>query len=194
MREDPAHDPDADLAARAAAGDDDAFEALVVRFKDRLFQLAQRFFPAPEDAEDIAQEVFLKMHRSMATYRADAPFEHWLLRIATNTCRDRLRERRRRPAVALAELTGAPTDWLDRALGGAALTSSQADEARRVASALLDTLPAKDRIVLVLMDLEGMSAKETAAAIGSTRAAVKVRALRARRALRRLSGRIAGRR
>ena len=76
--------------------------------------------------------------------------------------------------------------WLDAALRGASLEAAEAEEARRLAAELLDGLRPKDRIVLVLMDLQGMSATDIAAATGSTRAAVKVRALRARRALRRL--------
>jgi len=173
---------------RAAAGDAAAFDQLVGRWKDRLLRLALRFFPRREDAEEIVQEVFLRVHRAAATYRSDAPFEHWLLRIATNLCRDRLRERRRRPEVALADLANDAAGWLDAALRGTSLRAAHAASARLLANSLLDTLPPKDRIVLVLLDLEGMSAADVAAATGSTRAAVKVRAMRARRALRRLAG------
>jgi len=139
------------------------------------------------DAEEIVQEVFLKVYRMAATYRSDAPFEHWLLRIATNTCVDRLRERRRRREDVLADITPDAGAWLDAALAGASQEARQAEAARALASELLDSLPPKDRMVLVLMDLEGLSAREVAAATGSTRAAVKVRALRARRSLRRLA-------
>lgn len=183
-------DEDARIAALARAGDVAAFDALVGRWKDRIFRLARRFFRRPEDAEEIAQEVFLKMYRALPTWRADAPFEHWLLRIATNVCRDTLRERRRHPTATLSELTADAGLWLDRALEGAALEGERAEQARRLASDLLDQLPPADRIVLVLMDLEGMSAEEVALATGSTRGAVKIRAFRARRALRRLAGRV----
>jgi RNA polymerase sigma-70 factor (ECF subfamily) len=180
---------DAVLVVGVAAGDAAAFDLLVERWKDRLLRLALRFFRRREDAEDIVQEVFLRVHRAAATYRSDAPFEHWLLRIATNLCRDRLRERRRRPEVALADLSDDAAGWLDAALRGESLQAARADAARALAAELLDSLPPKDRIVLVLLDLEGMSAADVAAATGSTRAAVKVRAMRARRALRRLAGR-----
>ncbi len=183
-------DTDAELVARAAAGDVDAFEELVRKWKDRVFRLAFRFFRRREDAEDVAQEVFLRMFRAIGSYRSDAPFEHWLLRIATNVSRDELRERRRKPAVVLSDITGEPAAWLDRALSGAALVAAEAGRARALAADLLDSLSPGDRIVLVLMDLEGMSAAETAAATGSTRGAVKVRAMRARRALCRLAERV----
>ena len=135
----------------------------------------------------MAQEVFLKVWRALGSYRADAPFEHWLLRVATRTCYDALRRRRRRAETTLAQITDDPGRWLDAALCGASLEAAEAEDARRVAADLLDGLRPKDRIVLVLMDLAGMSAADVAAATGSTRAAVKIRALRARRALRRLA-------
>ncbi len=178
---------------RAAGGDPAAFDVLVRRWKNRVFRLALRFFRRPEDAEDVAQEVFLKLYRTAATYRSDAPFEHWLLRIATNACLDRLRERRRRPETVLSAIASDEGAWLDRALSGASLLAQQAETAKGLAAELLATLPAKDRTVLVLLDLEGLSAAEVAAATGSTRAAVKVRAMRARRTLRRLAGRLPGR-
>jgi len=177
---------DASLMGRAARGDPAAFDALVRRWKNRVFRLALRFFRRPEDAEDVTQEVFMKVYRTAGSYRMDAPFEHWLLRIATNACRDRLRALRRRPEEVLSRITADAGGWLDRALSGAALLAQQAEAAKETAAELLATLPPKDRAVLVLLDLEGLSAWEVAAATGSTRAAVKVRAMRARRALRRL--------
>ena len=178
---------DASLLARAAAGEAAAFDQIVGRWKNRLYRLALRFFHRPEDAEEVAQEVFLKLYRMAASYRSDAPFEHWLLRIATNTCVDRLRERRRRREEVLAEITPEADAWLDAALAGTAQEARQAETARTLAADLLDRLPPRDRMVLVLMHLEGLSAREVAAVTGSTRGAVKVRALRARRALRRLA-------
>ena len=166
------------------AGLDQAeFDALVRDWKDRIYRLARRFFRRPEDAEEVVQEVFLRMHRSLSTWRADAPFEHWILRIATNVCTDALRERRRRPASTLSELSDDAGDSLDAA---------RSEQARLLASDLLGRLPPKDRWVVVLMDLEGWSAEEIAAVTGSTRGAVKLRAFRARRALRRLVDGVGG--
>ena len=189
-----AHDDesDASLMERAAGGDPAAFDVIVRRWKNRVFRLAMRFFRRPEDAEDVTQEVFLKLYRTAATYRSDAPFEHYLLRVATNACIDRLRATRRRREEVLSALAADTGAWLDRALAGEALEAQQAEAAKGLAAELLATLPPRDRTVLVLMDLEGLSAREVAEATGSTRAAVKVRAMRARRALRRLAGRIPG--
>ena len=135
----------------------------------------------------------MKLYRTAPTYRSDAPLEHFLLKIATNACLDRLRETKRRREEVLSAITPDAGAWLDRAMGGAALEAQQAVAAKGLAAELLATLPPKDRAVLVLMDLEGMTSSEVAAAIGSTRAAVKVRAMRARRALRRLAERLPGR-
>ena len=178
---------DASLAARAAAGDAAAFDHLVERWSPRVFRLALRFFRRPEDAEEVSQEVFLRLYRAAGSYRSGAPFENWLLRIATNTCRDRLRRRRVRKEMVVADIAGDAGAWLDQALRGASQEAGRAEEARVLAADLLDRLAPKDRIVLVLMDIEGFSSEEVAAVTGSTRAAVKVRALRARRALRRLA-------
>jgi RNA polymerase sigma-70 factor (ECF subfamily) len=183
---------DASLMGKVAGGDPAAFDVLVGRWRNRVFRLALRFFRRPEDAEDIAQEVFLKLYRTAATYRSDAPLEHFLLRIATNACVDRLRVARRRREEVLSSITPDAGAWLDRALGGAALEAHQAEAAKGLAAELLATLPPKDRMVLVLMDLEGLTAQEVAVATGSTRAAVKVRAMRARRALRRTAQRLPG--
>ncbi|HEV8120773.1 MAG TPA: sigma-70 family RNA polymerase sigma factor [Candidatus Polarisedimenticolia bacterium] len=178
-----------------------SFDDLVARWKVRVFRLAGRFFPRPEDAEDVAQEVFLKVFRSLGSYRGEAPLEHWILRIATTTCQDELRRRRRRPETTVSAAAGAlrgngadagapdavsPEALLERALAGKALDAAEAAAARSVAADLLDRLPARDRVVLTLLDLEGFSAAEVADFTGSTRAAVKVRAMRARRALRRM--------
>ncbi len=181
---------DRDLASRAAAGDATAFEVLVERWQGRVFRLAHRFFRHPSEAEDVAQEVFLKAWLSMSSYRAEAPFEHWVMRITTRTCLDELRQRRRRPETSPISVDDESGHWLDSVLVSAASAVAEVDEARRMAADLLERLPAKDRLVLVLMDLEGMSAADTAAATGSTRAAVKIRAMRARRALRQLAERV----
>lgn len=181
-----------------------SFDDLVARFQDRVFRLAARFFPRAEDAEEVTQDVFLKVHRSLPSYRHEAPLEHWILRIATNTCRDRLRARKRSPEGRLLDppslrlarggSSGASpeNEWLEAALRGRALREAEAAAARFVAARLLDRLPPRDRIVLVLMDLEGRSSEEIAAITGSSRAAVKVRASRARRRLRRLAAAGAG--
>src|SRR5256885_16782850 len=119
---------------RAARGDPASFDVLVRRWKNRVFRLALRFFRRPEDAEDVTQEVFMKVYRTAGSYRMDAPFEHWLLRIATNACRDRLRALRRRPEEGLSRITAGAGGWLERALAGGAPPALHADAGEEAAA------------------------------------------------------------
>ena len=160
--------------AAALGGDRSAFELLVKRYEHRVFRLAGRFFRRPEEIEDVAQETFLTVWRKLGTYRAKAPFEHWLTRVCLNCCYARFRKRR-------PEDTGF-TD-LEPAI-------EDRDPGTRIdARRLLASLEPEDRFVLQLLHGEGWSAAEIADKLGWSRSKVKVRAHRARRRLRaRLSG------
>lgn len=163
---------EAALIAAVQRGDADAFGQLVRQHQHRVFRLAGRFFRRPEDVEEVAQETFLTAWRRFETYRSLAPFEHWLTRICLNCCYDRLRARpQSHEPVALdteREVT-AP---------------DQAVEARIEVAQLLAQLPAKDRFMLILLEVEGWSVAEVAERLGWTAVNVKVRAHRARRRLR----------
>jgi RNA polymerase sigma-70 factor (ECF subfamily) len=165
----PATDPDAPLVAAARSGDADAFAALVRRHQHRVFRLVGRFFRRPEDAEDAAQETFLIAWRKLGTYKARAPFEHWLTRVCLNCCYGRLR--RGRVEEPLQTLPAAP--------------AADPDAALEVAK-LLRALKPEDRFILLLLHGEGWTTEEIAGRLGWTRTSVKVRAHRARQRLRRL--------
>jgi len=166
---------DAALVARAAAGDAAAFTSLVERWKDRVFRLALRFVRRPEDAEEIAQEVFMKLYRAAATYRSGAPFEHWLTRLCLRCAYDRLRRPSRSPESAA---------WPgpEQAAEGPAPDPTARLEVER----LLAHLQPADRFLLVLLEAEGWSVAEIAERLGWSRVNVKVRAHRARQRLRRV--------
>ncbi len=158
------------LVAAARGGDEGAFAELVRRHQRRVFRLAGRFFRTPEEVEDAAQETFLTVWRKLHTYRARAPFEHWLTRVCLNCCYARLR--RKEPAtVPLEGDVGTPAGDRTAAL-----------EVGR----LLELLPAADRFILLMLHGEGWTAREIAERLGWTRTNVKVRAHRARKRLRRL--------
>jgi RNA polymerase sigma-70 factor (ECF subfamily) len=164
---------EAGLIRASLNGDQDAFAALVRRHQSRVFHLAGRFFRRPEEVEEVAQETFLRAWMKLGTYRADAPFEHWLTRLCLRCAYDRLRQRKGDPG-ALAELAED-------------VESPAADpDARMEVARLLAHLPPADRFVLVLLDGEGWSVAEIAERLGWTRVNVKVRAHRARKRLRRL--------
>jgi len=157
--------------AASRRGDQGAFAALVRAHERRVFRLAGRFFRHREDAEEVAQETFLRAWSKLAGYRAAAPFEHWLTRICLNCCYERLRRRQLRTEELLPETTAAPSH-----------DPTAAVEVER----LLRRLSPADRFVLLLLDGEGWPVEEIAQRVGWSTTNVKVRAHRARKRLRRL--------
>ena len=158
---------DAQLVAAARRGDRDAFGELVVRHQRRVFRLAGRFFRRPEEVEDVAQETFLQAWRKLDTYRAKAPFEHWLTRVCLNCCYGRFRKRRGEEV---------PLEYDIRASAGDPTVRIEVER-------LLAQLPTDDRFLLLLLHGEGWSVAEIADRLGWSRANVKVRAHRARKKL-----------
>src|SRR6201994_313139 len=96
--------PDADLIAAVLAGDSASFEPLVVKYQPRVFATARRYARRESEVEDIVQEVFLKAFQKLRSFRGDAPFEHWLMRLAVRTCYDFLRAHQRNRESAFSEL------------------------------------------------------------------------------------------
>src|SRR5512145_2214499 len=163
-----AESSDDDLAARAGAGDNAAFEALVVRYQHRVFRLACRL-TSETDAPDVVQETFLQIYRHLSTFRGDALFSTWVYRIATNVGLMHRRARARRPAEPLDEFL--PRFDADGKLDGtpdALRIVSRVDElldrhvlAQKVQTAI-ERLPDLYREAFVLRDLEELSTAEVA--------------------------------
>ncbi len=177
--------PDAELAARARDGDESAFEELFLRHRRRVALIASRFFRDRQRVEEVVQESFTKAFFALGEFtgRRDASFAAWLARISFNACYDELRRQKRRPEGALEDLTREEAERLRGRLHGDA--EGQA-VSRDLASKLLARLSPEDRLVLVMLDVEGMSVAEIAAVNGWTASKVKVRAHRARAHLRRV--------
>ena len=163
-------DSETRLVDAARNGDESAFGELVRRHQNRVFRLAGRFFREPAEVEDVAQDTFLTAWSKLSTYRAEAPFEHWLTRVCLNTCYGRFRRRRPEQAPVDVELAAPATD-----------PTLKVDVER-----LLATLSRQDRFLLLLLHGEGWSVSEIAERLGWSRSNVKVRAFRARKKLRRL--------
>lgn len=164
---------DAELVARSLRGDADAFGELVARHQVRVFRLAGRVFRQRDEVEDVAQETFLRAWTKLATWRGDAPFEHWLTRLCLRCAYDRLRRQRLPAETREIELETEPQ----------AISSDP--DARLEVERLLARLKPADRLVLLLLEGEGWSVAEIAARLGWTQVNVKVRAHRARKSLRR---------
>jgi RNA polymerase sigma-70 factor (ECF subfamily) len=172
--------PDEQLVSAALAGNDDAYAELAARHKGRVFGVASRFARDAAELEDICQEVFIQAYFKLRQYRRDSPFEHWLLRITTYKCYDVLRKRRR----------AAPQISVDVMLESgheprAAEPSADHPDLERLHAALAE-LSDKERLVITLLELEDRSVQEVAGLTGWSVANVKVRAFRARGALRKL--------
>lgn len=173
-------DPDSELVERAKAGDLDAFSDLVRRHHARVAGLCASLL-GPSEADDAAQEVFLKAHRALRQFHGEARFSTWLYRVAANVCLDARRKAARRPAVSLDALVEAQGEAVGRLFAEPArgLSEEDADLARRVLAAL----PEGYREVLVLRESQGLSYEELAGALGCSLDAVKARLKRARREL-----------
>ena len=179
--------PDAELATRAREGDEPAFEELFLRHRRRVALIASRFFRERQQIEEVVQESFTKAFFALGefTNRRDASFAAWLARISFNACYDELRRQKRRPEGALSELTEEETAGLSGRLRGERNAESEA-VSRDLAAKLLARLSPEDRLVLVMLDVEGLSVAEIANLQGWTVSKVKVRAHRARAHLRRV--------
>ena len=184
---------DAELVKRAADGDDSAFEELFNRHRRRVGLIAGRFFRQREQIEEIIQESFAKAYFALADFDGseETSFASWLARISFNTCYDELRRIKRRPESAISEVSEEEAAWLKNQLSaeGAGASVESMVVARDLAAKLLSRLSAEDRLVLVMLDVEGLSVSEIAAMTGWSVSKVKVRAHRARAHLRRLLGR-----
>jgi len=187
----PVAEEDEALAARAAAGEEPAFEELVARYQARVYRLACRLTGNEGDAKDVLQETFLAAYRGLPGFRADSRFSTWLFRIATNAALMHRRARTRRPTESLEVfLPRFDEDGRHAAEPADLLAASRADElldrkllAER-ARAGLDRLPDIYRDAFVLRDLEEMATREVAELLGIDAAAVRQRVHRARLMLR----------
>ena len=179
------------LISGLRAGDNDAFETLVRLYMARLLRVARRFLKNEEDARDAVQDAFISAFRSIQKFEAGAKLSTWLHRIVVNSSLMRLRTKRRHPEEDIDDLlpqfaadghqVRESADW-----SLSAEDMVQQSETRELVRRLIDQLPDSYRVVLLMRDIEEMSTEETAAALGITATAVKVRLHRARQALRAL--------
>ncbi|NDY55996.1 RNA polymerase sigma factor [Desulfovibrio sulfodismutans] len=177
---------DSGLVARVLGGDKNAFEALVRAHKTAVARIVSAHVPDGQVAE-LVQETFVRAYVSLQGYRADSPFSHWLSVIAVRACHDFWRKRYASRETLHADLSEAGRAMVDNSPDVSAQPAEEAvaeDQARRVLAEALDRLSPTDRMVLVLTCLEERSTAEAAEFLGISRANVKIRAFRARKALR----------
>src|SRR5262249_23298669 len=171
---------DADLIAAVLKGDVASFEPLVQKYSPRLFATARRYARRESEVEDIVQEVWLKAFQKLQSFRGEAPFEHWLMRLAVRTCYDFLRAHQRNREATLADLSEAENDWLERFVQQPDNASEDAAAARQLVERVLEQLSPPARLIITLLEIEDRSVKEIAQVTGWSLPLVKVRAFRAR--------------
>jgi RNA polymerase sigma-70 factor (ECF subfamily) len=190
---------DSELVQRAKAGNLDAFEALTNRYERRVYSLALRMLRQAQDAEDVTQQTFLSALENLGGFRGEASFSTWLLRIATHAALKIIRKRKGLNTVSLEEATEGTNDSdavphpeyiADWKQSPEELVHQH--EIKRLLDEALIQLDEKHRLVFLLRDVEGLSVRETAEALGLSEANTKVRLLRARLQLRELLTRTLG--
>ena len=169
-------EPDGGLARRAAAGDREAFGALVERHQAAVRRLTRSVTGDASDADDAAQDAFLSALDRIETYDPSRPFGPWLMRIATNAAIDLVRRRTVRRAAALDEHAAAR--------GPSPAADAEAAEIRVRLEAALRALPERQRVAVMLFDAEGYSHAEIAAVLEIPEGTVRSDVFHARRALR----------
>jgi RNA polymerase sigma-70 factor (ECF subfamily) len=182
---------DGEVIAAVLAGDTASFEHLVKRHSPRVFATARRYARRESEVEDIAQEVWSKAFQKLSSFRAEAPFEHWLMRMAVRVCYDFLREHQRNRESSFSELSTDESDWLERFAAEPENAAEHADAARQLVRRVLEQLSPAARMVITLLEIEEKSVKEIAALTGWSVALVKVRAFRARAEMRKQLARLA---
>lgn len=171
------------IVRRAQKGDKAAFELLVERHQHRVFAVARGIVKRQEDAEDVAQQVFVKAYFSLKRFDQRAAFSTWLYKITVNECWDLLRKRKARPLIYESDFNDEQSSQfsaIERESAGGPDVSERLAMRQRLDN-MLDQLERRDRSMLVLKEVEGFSVEEIADLLGLNANTVKVRLFRARR-------------
>ena len=177
---------EADLIAAVLRGDTASFGPLVGKYSPRLFATARRYARRESEVEDIVQEIWVKAFRKLSSFRREAPFEHWLMRLAVHTCYDFLRAHQRSREAAFSDLLGPEDDWLERLVSQPSSAGEDAEASRQLVGRVLEQLSPAGRLVITLLEIEERSVKEIAGLTGWSVPLVKVRAFRARAEMRKV--------
>ena len=176
---------DHELVRRIQAGDKSAFDLLVIKYQSKIIQLVNRYIRDPFEAQDVAQETFIKAYRALASFRGESAFYTWIYRIAINTAKNHIASRARRPSDGDIDVESAEQFETGYSLRdnetpeGVVLT----EELARVIQQALDELPDELREAISLREFEGLSYDEIAVAMNCPVGTVRSRIFRAREAI-----------
>jgi len=187
MRGNAAHESDGEIIDRILGGDVDAFECLMDRYGEHVARIAGRRVPW-EDAEEVAQDIFIRAYMSLSSYAGKGEFKWWLSKIAVRACCDFWRQRYKRREKPVSALNEDQAKWLARATSEqsarAHADGAASREARELLAWALGRLSSEDRAVLELVHIEERPVAEAAELLGWSVVNVKVRAYRSRKKLR----------
>lgn len=178
-------DPDLSLVQRVQRGDKRAFDLLVIKYQHRIIHLVNRYVKDPVEAEDVAQDSFIKAYRALADFRGESAFYTWLYRIAINTAKNYLLSRSRRHQDDEIDIQDAEQLEMAAQLKDVETPehSLMNDQVVQVIRAALDKLPEDMRTAIMLREFEGMSYEEIAVAMDCPIGTVRSRIFRARAAI-----------
>jgi RNA polymerase sigma-70 factor, ECF subfamily len=177
---------DLSLVRRVQGGDKGAFDALVLKYQHKVTKLVMRYVRNPAEAEDIAQEAFIKAYRALPQFRGDSAFYTWLYRIAINTAKNAVVSRDRSPVDYDLDLENSDESYeLQGRMKNAETPEGLVltDEIRTIVNEAMDALPEDLRTAIVLRELEGLSYEEIAASMDCPVGTVRSRIFRAREAI-----------
>jgi RNA polymerase sigma-70 factor (ECF subfamily) len=179
--------PDITLVRATLDGDNSAFEELMRRHQPRVFGSVRRYVRSEADVQDVAQDIFIKAFEKLSSFRGEAPFEHWLMRMTVRCCFDYLRKHQRNRETKASELSQDDWDWLENVPStGDVGDQDQVKAAREFLQKLMSHLPPPAQLIINLLEIEERSVKEIAEITGWSVPLVKVRAFRARAQLKKL--------
>ena len=171
---------DAQLASLASAGDDSAFTTLVTRFHPAIFRWSLTFVRDPDEADDIVQEVFVRVHRQLGQYRSDGSLEAWLYGITRRAALQMTRTRKRRGRLGRSPAALPARDVYTTDPGGRV----DRQRAAAVIHDLFEKLPHRQREIFDLVDLQGLSPTEVAERTGMKPVSIRANLFKARKAIR----------
>jgi RNA polymerase sigma-70 factor (ECF subfamily) len=182
------------LVARVQRGDRRAFDLLVLRYQQRIVKLVMRYVHDPAEAQDVAQEAFIKAYRALPGFRGDSAFYTWLYRIAINTAKNYLVSLQRKPVDYDLDLQDPANYELNARLRDEETPEGIAlqEELRRTVERTIASLPEELRTAIMLREIDGLSYEEIASAMDCPVGTVRSRIFRAREAIDRSIEALAG--
>ena len=180
-----AEQSDLELVRRAQKNERGAFDLLVLKYQHKVIKLVARLLRDPTEAEDVAQEAFVKAYRALGSFRGDSAFYTWLYRIAVNTARNSIASRQRRPLDYEAELSESEQNNVAARLkhDDTPEATVLSEEIRQTVNSAIEQLPEDLRTAIVLREIEGLSYEEIATAMDCPVGTVRSRIFRAREAI-----------